>query len=176
MRSIALLALSALVALPGIARAAEPVCLTPGEFTALSTYSLPSLIRGTVERCGPVLPSSAFLRSDGERLAQRYATNRDKAWPGAKAAFMKVGMARSPEAAQIFGQMKDDTLKPMVDELVIGMVSQQLPEDRCKPVDRALMLLAPLPAENTAELIGVIAGLGARSGKAKVGQISLCEA
>lgn len=175
-RLFALVVLGSAVVIPGIAQAAEPVCLTPSEFTALSTYALPSLIRGTAERCTPVLPSGAFLRSDGEKLAQRYSVKRDAAWPGAKQAFLKIGSAKSPEAAQIIGKMSDETLKPMVDELVTGAVSQQLPEDRCKPVDRALRLLSPLPAENTAELIGVIAGLGARSGKAKVGQFALCEA
>lgn len=176
MNRAAFTAAALLAVLPTIVQAAEPVCLTPAEFTALSTYALPSVIRGTADRCAPVLPAGAFLRSDGEKLAARYAARRDSAWPGAKQAFLKVGMAKSPEAAQIFGKMSDDTLKPMVDELVVGVISQQLPEDRCKPVDRALRLLSPLPAENTAELIGVIAGLGARSGKARIGQFALCEA
>ena len=175
MRTFVLAAMTALAAFPALAQAAEPTCLTSSEFTALSTYSLPSLIRGTAERCATVLPASAFLRSDGEKLAQRYSVRRDSAWPGAKAAFLKIGMAKSPEAALIFGKMSDDSLKPMVDELVAGMVGQQLPADRCKPVDRALMLLSPLPAENTAELIGLAAGIGARGGKARVGQFALCE-
>lgn len=175
MRKIALAASALLAITPALAQAAEPMCLTTAEFTALSTYSLPSMIRGTAERCSSVLPASAFLRSDGEKLAQRYAARRDQAWPGAKAAFIKIGMTKSPEAAKVFGMMSDDTLQPMVDELVIGMVSQQLPAERCKPVDRLLMLLAPLPAENTAELIGLAAGLGVKSGKAKIGQFSLCE-
>lgn len=176
MRLIATTLLAAFALHPALAEAAEPVCLTPGEFTAMSTYALPSVIRGTAGRCSQVLPSNAFLRTDGEKLAQRYAQRRDAAWPGAKKAFLKVGMTKSPQAADIFAKMSDDTLKPMVDELVAGMVSQQLPADRCKPVDRALMLLSPLPAENTAELIGVIAGLAAPTRKAKIGQFELCEA
>lgn len=167
---------AAMLASPGVASAAEPPCLTPAEFTSLSTYALPSVIRGTAQRCAAVLPGNAYLRQGGERLATRYTANKNQSWPGAKAAFLKLGTGMNPQAADLFKSMSDETLKPMVDSLVTGMVGQQLPTDRCSAIDRLLRLLAPLPAAHTAELIGLAAGLGSKTGKARIGQFSICNA
>ncbi len=165
-----------LVVIPSVAQAAEAPCLTTNEFSALSSYALPSLIRGTAQHCANVLPSDAFLRNGSAELASRYDARKGLSWPGAKAAFIKMGSATNPQAADIFRQMNDEALKPLVDGLIQGMVGQQLPTGRCSAVNRLVMLLAPLPAENTAELIGLAAGLGAKDGKAKVGQFSICPA
>ena len=73
MRLPAMLAAVALAALPIAAQAAEPPCLTPSEFTALSNYALPSVINGTSERCATVLPGDAWLKRNGAQLAARYA-------------------------------------------------------------------------------------------------------
>jgi hypothetical protein len=39
-----------------------------------------------------------------------------------------------------------------------------------------VMLLSPLPAESTAEVIGLAAGLGARAGQARLGKLAICKA
>lgn len=172
------LALAAAFALPtpAIAQSAEPPCLTAQEFTAVSTFALPGVIRGAAQRCTPVLPSDAFLRSQSETLAKRYAAGRDRSWPQAKAAFFKIGGGLDPQAASLLKAMPDESLKPFVEGAVTTMVGQQLPTDRCSAVDRLVMLLSPLPPESTAEVIGLAAGLGARSGQARVGKFALCKA
>ena len=156
------------------AQAAEPPCLTAGEFTAVSTYALPGAIEAIAERCAPQLGAGAFLKTDLKRLAARYSATSRAAWPGAKAAFLKVGVGGNPEAASLFAGMPDDTLRPMVNGVLASAIAQKLPTDRCTAIDRLVRLLSPLPPENTAELIALAAGLGAKSGKAKVGQFSLC--
>ena len=176
MRQTAKAVLLALALLPGMARAAEPPCLTAGEFTALAGYALPSVIGGTVQRCSTTLPADAFLKRSGGELAQRYAANKAGNWPGAKAVFFKLGGTGNGEAANAMRTLPDTTLQLMLDGLIEGMVAQNLPTDRCGAVDRVVRLLSPLPPENTAELIALAAGLGARTGKAKVGAFSLCPA
>ncbi len=165
-----------LIALPGIAQAAEVPCLTSTEFASLSSYALPSVIRGTAQTCAAVLPGDAFLRKGSDQLANRYDASKIAAWPGAKAAFLKIGVSTNPQAADLFKIMPDETLQPMLDSLIQGMVGQQLPTDRCTAVDRLVLLLSPLPAASTAELIGLAAGLGAKGGKARIGQFSICTA
>ena len=64
----------------------------------------------------------------------------------------------------------------MIDAVMEGMVSQQIPVERCATIDRVVRLLAPLPPANTADLIALAVGLGAKSGKAKVGSFSVCPA
>lgn len=174
MRRITAVLAAALAVTPAAVQAAEAPCLTPSEFTSLSSYALPSMIRGTAQHCAGVLPRDAFLRKDSVQLASRYDGRKAASWPGAKAAFIKIGAATNPQAADVFKLMSDDALQPMLDGLIQGMIGQQLPTTRCSAVDRLVMLLAPLPAENTAELIGLAAGFGAKDGKAKVGQFSIC--
>jgi hypothetical protein len=168
MRSTALLAPLALALAPIAAQATEPPCLTATEFTALSSYALPSIITGTTERCAAALPADAWLRRNGGQLAARYAAGKPAAWPAAKAAFFKF--------ANLLKSLPDSSLQPMVDALISGMIGQQLPADRCGAIDRLVRLLAPLPPENTAELIAVAAGLGAKTGRARLGKFSICPA
>jgi hypothetical protein len=79
MRSTALLAPLALALAPIAAQATEPPCLTATEFTALSSYALPSIITGTTERCAAALPADAWLRRNGGQLAARYAAGKPAA-------------------------------------------------------------------------------------------------
>lgn len=170
------LALVAAIPAPALAAAAEPPCLSAQEFTAVSTFALPGVIRGAAQRCMAVLPGDAFLRSQSEALAKRYSVGRDRAWPQAKAAFFKLGGNIDPQASSMLKAMPDESLKPFVESAVTSMVGQQLPTERCSAVDRLVMLLSPLPAESTAEVIGLAAGLGARTGQARLGKFAICKA
>lgn len=166
----------ALAAAPGVAQAAEPPCLTAREFTDLSSYALPSIITGTAERCSAALGPSAFLTRDGRALAARYAAAKPAAWPGAKSAFLKLSGGANSDAAGLFKSLPDDKLRPMVDTLVEGLIAQQVPAERCRTIDTAVRLVAPLPPQNTAELIALAVGLGSRSGGGKLGKLTICPA
>lgn len=170
------LAGAALLCLPGIAQAAEPPCLTPGEFTALSTYALPGMISGTARRCAATLPSDAFLRQDGSALSQRYARMQGPAWTSAKPAVLKLVAFGNPQLADTFRAMPDANLQQMAGAFIEGMVTQRVPLDRCASIDRLVRLLAPLPPESTAELIALGVGLSARGGRARFGNLSICPA
>jgi hypothetical protein len=166
----------AVLVLPGAVHAAEPPCLTAREFTDLSSYALPSIITGTADRCAATLGPSAFLKRDGRTLATRYAAAKPAAWPGAKRAFLKLSGGANSDTASLFGGMPDDKLRPMVDTLVEGLIAQQVPAERCRTIDAAVRLLAPLPPQNTAELIALAVGLGSRGGGGKLGKLTICPA
>lgn len=177
MGHLARLAALPLALAPIAAQAAEAPCLSASEFTALSSYALPSIITGTTERCATTLPADAWLRRNGTQLAARYAAAKPAAWPAAKAAFFKIGgSSANPEATKLIKSLPDSSLQPMLDALISGMVGQQLPAERCTVINRLVQLLSPLPPENAAELIAVAAGLGAKSGRAKLGSFSICPA
>ena len=167
---------AALTMLPGLAHAAEPPCLTAGEFTTLSTYALPSLIDGAGKRCAANLPGDSFLRSNGGALASRYAAIKPSVWPAAKAAFFKLSSGAGPDATDMLKAMPDETVQGLVDGFVKGRVAQDIPVDRCGTIDRLLRLLSPLPPESTAEIIGLAVGLGSRADNPHVGKISICKA
>lgn len=176
MKRLSLLAPALALCAATTAEAAEPPCLTPAEFTALSGYALPSAIRAAAARCAGTLPANAYLRASGEGLARKYDARKAATWPAAKAAFIRVGMAMSPQTAEVFKSMPDAQLQPIVDTLLTSTVGQKLPLDRCGSLDRLVMLVSPLPPQNTAELFGLAAGLYAQDGRAKLGQFSVCKA
>jgi hypothetical protein len=175
-RTLALAALAAIVSAPGIAAAQTAPCLTPGEVTALSTYALPGAIGSAARTCAPTLPADAFLPTRGAEMATRYEPGKQRAWPAARAAFLKMSQSTSPEAAMLFATMPDDSLRPLADAALAGIVSSKLKPEACPTLDRALALLSPLPAENTAELIALAVGLGSKAGEARLGKFSICKA
>jgi hypothetical protein len=178
MRKLTTFAAAFLVAAPGIAGAAEPPCLTPAEFTSLAGYTLPSIIDGAGQRCAATLAPSAFLRTSGKDLAARYAAQKAKHWPAAKAAFLKLSATGNAQTGKLFRDMPDASLQGILDAMMEGMVSQQIPHGRCDAIDRLVALLSPLPPENTAELIALAVELGAKTeangNRAKAGKLSLC--
>lgn len=165
-----------LTAVPGLAQAAETPCLTAAEFAGVATYSLPSVINGTAARCAATLPANSYLRSNGSELATRYAAAKPTAWPTAKAAFLRISATTDQAANDLIAQLPDPSLQTMLDAVIEGAVSQQIPTERCATIDSLVRLLTPLPPANTAELIALAAGLGAKSGKAKAGGFSICPA
>lgn len=181
LRFVTLITAAATLAGPQIAQAATAAasapapCLTAREFTALSTYALPSVIGGTAKACAAVLPADGYLRNHGDQLAQRYATGKAKVWPEARAAFLKMSAAGSPDTADLFGAMPDENLQQVADAAIAGIVTGKVKPGSCATIDRMVALLAPLPAENTAELIAVLAGLGSKTDQAHVGKIALCK-
>lgn len=176
MRRFTAIAAALLAAAPGMAQAAESPCLTPAEFTSLATYALPSVITGTTQRCSTALGPDAFLRRNGDRLAASYSAGKASAWPGAKAAFLKISTSSNADANSLIRGMPDTSLQQMLDAAMAGMVGQKLPVERCPIVDSLVRLLAPLPPQNTAELIALAVGLGSKAGERKMGAINLCKA
>lgn len=174
---LTLIAAAMLASAPGIANAADAPCLTAGEFSSLAGYSLPSVISGTTQRCAMTLGPKAFLNRSGKDLASRYAARKDKDWPKAKAAFLKIsGTKGGGDVNKMFQNMPDNSLQQVLDAMLEGMVAQQIPLERCDTIDDVIRLLAPLPPENTAELIALAVGLGSKAKAGKVGSINLCPA
>lgn len=159
---------------PGLASAAEPVCLSRREATALVAYALPQAISGTAKRCTPVLPPSAFLRQQGGALVARYAGQKDKYWPQAKPAFLKTLGTDGGDAASAIRNMPDDTLRQLADVFVEGMVAQKIALKSCDKLDVAIDLLSPLPPENTAGLIALTMEVASKA-EPQMGKIALCQ-
>lgn len=174
MRRFSVFVAALLAAAPGIANAAERPCLTSAEFASLASYSLPSIISGTGQRCAVALGPSAWLPANGDELIARYARNKSGAWPGAKAAFLKLSSNGNEEANKLFRDMPDASLQQILDATMEGMISQNIPLERCDTIDQVIRLLSPLPPENTAELIGLAVGLGSKTRDPKVGKINIC--
>lgn len=178
------LAASFLVVFPGVVAAAQPVCLSQKEARSLLTYALPNVISGTAKRCQSALPADSYLRQHGTELAARYAAHKARYWPDAKAAFLKMSAAKDQQIGQFARNLPDESMQPIVDLAVEGMVSQNIGLDSCEDIDLAIDLLSPLPPENAAGLIALFVELGAETGRqassssgkqASLGGFAICE-
>jgi len=174
MRNLATLGAALLTLAPGIAQATQQ-CLTPAEASSLAAYALPAAITGTTKRCAPSLSSTAFLPRGGTELANRYAARKTQNWPAAKAAFFKIGGGSKDESSALLKTLPDPSLQQMLDAIIEGMVAQEIPLAKCGEIDRVVGLLAPLPAQNTADLIALVFGLTSKSGKAPTDKFAICK-
>ena len=144
------------------ARAAHDACLTPSDLDAIFAYALPTVIDAAGAACHRVLPGDGFLATRGADLAARYRAGQAGAWPLAKAAVLKVGVASLTSQGSEGGLGKYAALLPdgALQGFATGYVKQFVvtgvqPGD-CPDIDYGLRMIAPLPPENAAGLITLV--------------------
>lgn len=173
MHRLAAAAALVLAITPGIAAAAEPVCLTKREATSLIAYALPQAISGATKRCETTLPADSYLRLHGAELAARYGTQQDRYWPQAKPAILKAVSAKGGGTADLARSLPDESLRQLANTFVEGFVSQRIATKSCDKLDAAIDLLSPLPPENTAGLIALTIEVASTT-EPKLGNVTLC--
>ena len=174
MRIAAILAAAAFAIQSTAAQAGEASCLTSKQADSLAGYALPSVISGAAKRCSATLTDSSYLKTHGPALAERYAARKDATWPSAKAAFLTMSKGRDG-ADKIFSTLPDSSLREMVDVVFEGLVAQEIPVDGCDKIDNFVRILAPLPPENTAELVVLLIGLSPAAKSGKPGKLAICK-
>jgi hypothetical protein len=150
-------ALAALIATGGTAQAQTAACVTRTEAEALVLFVAPDLIRQTGQRCATTLPASALLRQNSGALIAKYEAESERAWPQARKALLKIA---GPDASQM---LDSAFAKPMIGTLVAPLVTGNLQDKDCATVERAMSLVQPLPARNTAALLVLFAQADAAS-------------
>jgi hypothetical protein len=174
MRFAAILAATAFAFQPALANAQASPCITPQQAASLAGYALPSVITGTTKRCETTLSPKSFLKTSGPALAERYATRKAETWPAAKAAFLAMSNGKD-DASKIFAQLPDESLREMIDVVLEGMIVQEIPIGECGKIDNFVRLLAPLPPENTAELVALLVGMAPAVKASKPGKLAICK-
>jgi hypothetical protein len=167
MKHIAAIAALAALALPATAEARD---LSSTETQAAVRYALPHLLAGIRSTCGPKLSQDGYLAKNGAALFDRYSQGSEAAWPAARSALMELGSEKNSDMAQMFTQMPDSALKPFVDAMISSMVATKIKAGDCGDVERGLELLAPLPPENIAGLVGFVIEMADKGKTDKAGQ------
>ncbi len=168
-----------LVALPAQASAqaaakAAP-CLSEADIRALATFAMPSAIDGLIKNCTAHVGTASFMSRDGAALVAGYAANKDAAWPLARKAFFRLGGDKDKDTAEMMAKLPDSALQPFVEGMIGGMVGAKLKPQQCRLADKMMRLLAPLPPENTVELLGTVVELATADEKPKPGGFSVCK-
>jgi len=162
--STAALAAAALVQAPA---AMAQQCLTAGEVSSLAIYVVPHAIKGVQSGCGTELGSGSWLATDGAGMSARYAALGSEAWPGAKRALLlfassATGAEQSqaePDITALLAGLPDESLRPLVDAIILQKVAESVKPDSCRSVDRVLEVLSRFEPQDAAELLGVLLSL-----------------
>jgi hypothetical protein len=162
--------LLATLAIQPIAASAASSCLTPAEAQAIVRVALPDIIGGVSDKCKANLAGTSFILQSGPGMIARYRSSANAAWGAAKPAMTKI----AGDQASFLANLPDDAVKPLLSALVSGEIGKGIKPEQCGKIDNLMAAVAPLPAENMADLVVAIAGLTAKEGKAS--KINICEA
>ena len=149
--------------------AAQPNELDPVAVAAAARYALPIAFDGFMRRCSANLLPDGYAKSNASQLRAKFADGSDAAWPAAKAAMLQMTAEDTGDMAAMFEMMGDDALRPFVDGLVEGMVSEEIKPDQCSDIERGLEILDPLPADNLAAMVGFFVEMGQKDDAAEDG-------
>ena len=145
-------------------------CLTSAEAEAVALVAMPEIIRQTGVACAAQLPATSLVRRTQSPLLQRYDAEADRAWPGARAAIVKVTDA---QAAALLGS---DYARPLLTTLIAPLIVGRVAAKDCGTIDQLVMSLEPLPPRNVAGVVvTAIRYLQAR-GERNVAALPLCPA
>lgn len=143
-----------------VAQAAAPLqaCVPAPQAEALMLSVAPEALRKVAEICTPVLPPSALLRRSPNPLIGRYAAESEPAWASARSA---LGSVLGQQAA---GLLDSELARPLLSQLVVGLVAKEVQVTDCRQINRVLTLMEPLPPRNTAALVVTMLQLSQKPG------------
>ena len=168
---------AAAIAIPAQAAVEQASCLSSAEVHALTTFAMPSVLTGLIDHCAPEVGTSGYMSTQGRNLVSSYAAHKDSAWPTARKAFFRLAgnKSGSGEATDLLAKMPDAALQPFVEGMIGGMIGAKLKPGQCLVADKMMRLLAPLPPENTTELLGTILELAGADRKSGPGGLTVCK-
>jgi hypothetical protein len=170
-RSAAVLALAGTSSMA--AAQAPSKCLTEPEAAALFEYAMPELLDSVAKKCGPALPSQAFLSTQATQLVTRYRASAASKWPTAKAAMIKAAGGEAEKTDKIFNALPDDTLKSLLTAGLATAITGDIQAAKCSRIDKLTAALAPLPPSNVSQIIVQIVAL--ESEKKKSSKLMICQ-
>ncbi len=156
------LALTAICSLSGqaVAQQAAP-CLTNGEARSMVQVILPDIVTSLADKCKVTTGANSFLSRSAPQLVERLRPAATTAWPGGKAAFIKLA---GPQGA-VLAQVPDETARTLFSAGIGAGISGGIKPESCTMVDRMLSALSPLPSENMTDLIVVLLEVGLASNR-----------
>jgi len=161
-----------LAAMPSMAFAQTTECMPQRQAAALVTFALPTLAEKLGQRCGEVLPPSAYIVANGPALADRYAPDSAAAWPEARRAigmiFQKfLGQPMPPD-------MNSQTLRVLAEPMLGGLLAKQIDRDDCFVANEAIMNARAVSGADLGRLAVLAISIAERKGKGLAEILKIC--
>ncbi|WP_188054935.1 hypothetical protein [Sphingosinithalassobacter sp. CS137] len=140
-------------------QATQAQCLSRTDVESIALLLAPAALSTARQTCTPVLGETSFLATRGEAMVQRYREAAQLRTPDAVRAILSIANKDGETIPAQFAS-QPEILTTMLDALVAPALAQEIKPEVCAPLDRALRLLEPLPAENLAGITVMLAELG----------------
>jgi hypothetical protein len=152
---------AAALALQTSAAQAQQQCFSEDEVSAAFIYAMPGVIDGVSTRCSATLGKGGFLARQGNTMKARYVAQQNAAWPKARSALLKVvtnasKTKNSDSTLGMLSQIPGDTMRPLVDALIVQEASNRTELSSCGKVDKLAAALAPLEPKHAGNLLGAM--------------------
>ena len=152
---------AAALALQTQAAHAQQQCFSQDEVSAAFIYAMPGVIEGVTTRCSASLGSNGFLARQGKTMAARYTAQQNAHWPKARTALLKfvTNASKAKNSNGTLGmlsQIPGDTMRPLVDALIVQEASNRTEIGNCGKVDKLAAALAPLEPKEAGNLLGTM--------------------
>ncbi len=170
-----LAAASALIAITVQPLAAQSACVTKSEMRAGLTFIMPTLIDSVQTKCAVNLPKSAYLVSNGAKLAARYGKG------DAPDAAALTSLLNKLDSDGKMAGLPIEALTPIVSAMATSVITKDIKPETCPTIDSVFSLLDPMPRENMFGLIELFvstmmkADAKKRVSKGKPEGILICE-
>lgn len=154
-------ALAMTLALQPQIAAAQANCVTEDQVAAMAIYSAPIAVRAVNTKCRASLADNGFMAREGASLASRYAAESARVWPTAHSGLLAfvATTAAGDENIRLLRQLPRDSVRPLVDEIVLQKLVQAIPVEDCGAIERTIAAIAPLEPAEAARLVGALASL-----------------
>jgi hypothetical protein len=146
-------------------------CLEAPEAEAVMLLIAPGAIKGVTQACTPYFTAGAFLSGPGGRAQLTRYESAAKGAEGAAGAGIAKLLGLPPAAASVPGSSAG--FASLAQMMVLGELDQ-MDTIRCYAFDRMFRLLDPLPPQNVASVLTIVAELGSRDKKQKPLPITIC--
>ncbi len=145
-----LLAVTALT-MPVTAIAQDARCISRDESRAVVANLMPELIANSGRHCAAQIGDQTFLARNADELGRSLSPHAKSAWPAARAALERLGGNPLPDNAALLDLGRN--------ALATGIVGN-LDADSCGMVNTLVEQIAPLPAENFANVFALFLEAG----------------
>ncbi|MEN2784897.1 hypothetical protein ACFOKI_15330 [Sphingomonas qilianensis] len=147
------------------AQAAAP-CITQPEAESLVITLLPDLIEAAGQSCAASLPPEATLRMGLAPTIARYRAAAPAVLPQVTSAIAKL-------VGSNMAGIDPALLRPLISTVVAPLLATEIEAADCPQIDRAVTLLAPLPARSVAGIAVLLFTLGT-DGRKKQPPFKIC--
>nr|WP_137678391.1 hypothetical protein [Parerythrobacter lutipelagi] len=146
----------ALAALAQPVAASAQACLPQEDVSDAVIYAMPLITQAAQTRCAQELADDGYLAASGAAFADRYVSLQDNAWPGAMRLLSQFAGDDAGSSVELIQSLPETALRPFVDAIIMQKVSAEIKPKDCTKIERGMELLAPLPPQNTGDLVSFL--------------------